>query len=480
MNIDEFRQKGKEVVDDICDYYEALDDFPPMSQVKPGYLYKLIPHEPPVEPESFDAVKSDFQSKIMPGITHWQSGNFFAWFPSSGSFPSIIGDMYSNMLNIVGFNWICSPAVTELETMMTDWLGKILGLGQQFLAIQKDGSEGQGGGSIQGSASEAIVMSQDDIDAVRPRLVAYYSDQTHSSGQKGANIIGCRTHVIPSDNDCRLTSEALHLAVAADRANGLVPFFVCGSFGTTNTTAIDDLPGIAEVARTEGLWYHVDAAYSGSALACPEFRPLAAGSESADSFNFNTHKWMLISFECSVMWVSDSTHLVNALSIEREYLPQVKQNKTTFVKDYRNWQLPLGRRFCALKLWFMMRMYGVSGIQANIRQHVKEAKWLEEQLLANGRFEVMAPVRFGLVVFRIKPSAITNDPAVAVKECIVNKTNVDLVKAIHNDNRVFLIGTMVKGKSVLRVAIGSTLGTHQNTELLLEVVQQLTTEILAA
>ncbi|KAJ2844476.1 hypothetical protein J3B02_004952 [Coemansia erecta] len=458
-----------------------------MSQVEPGYLYKLIPHKAPTEPETFDEVKRDFQTKIMPGITHWQSGNFFAWFLSSGSFPSIIGDMYSNMLNIVGFNWICSPAVTELETIMTDWLGKLLGLEKQFLSIQNDGSEGQGGGSIQGSASEAIVvamiaarekklaellkacpeLTQDDIDAIRPKLVAYYSDQTHSSGQKGANIIECKTHMIPSDDNFRLTSDALHEAIAADKQKGLVPFFVCGSFGTTNTAAIDDLPGIAEVAKKERLWYHVDCGTT----------PLAAGIEFADSFDFNTHKWMLISFECSVMWVSDSTHLVNALSIEREYLPRVKGDKS-FVKDYRNWQLPLGRRFCALKLWFMMRMYGVSGIQANIRQHVKEAKWLEEQLLADGRFEIMAPVHFGLVVFRIKPSAVNNNPAVSVKECVVNKANIDLVKAIHKDNRVFLVGTMIKGKNVLRAAIGSTLGTHRNTELLLEVAQQLTTRIL--
>ncbi|KAJ1882535.1 hypothetical protein H4R99_001794 [Coemansia sp. RSA 1722] len=497
MNIDEFRTKGKQVVDDICDYYQDLDQVPPMSQVKPGYLYKLLPHEAPLEPEPFEQVQKDLQTKIMPGITHWQSGNFFGWYPSSGSFPSMIGDMYSNMLNIVGFNWICSPAVTELETMMTDWLGKLVGLDACFLSIQEDGSEGMGGGSIQGSASEAIVvamvaarekklaelieanpeMTADDVDAIRPKMVAYLSDQTHSSGQKSANIIGCKTHIVASDSNCRLTGDALRAAVANDRLRGLVPFFVCGSFGTTNTAAIDDLPGIANVAGTFGLWYHVDAAYSGSALACPEFRPLAAGAECADSFNFNTHKWMLISFECSVMWVRDSTHLVNALSIEREYLPRVKGDKT-FVKDYRNWGLPLGRRFCALKLWFMMRMYGVSGIQKNIRQHVKDAKWLEDQLLADGRFEIMAPVNFGLVVFRIKPSAITNYPDVSVSECLVNKANVDLVQAIHKDNRVFLVGTVIKGKNVLRAAIGSTLGSHENTELLLEVLRRLTTDIL--
>ncbi|KAJ2379224.1 hypothetical protein IW150_000310 [Coemansia sp. RSA 2607] len=494
MDIAAFRKQGKEVIDNICDYYENLDEIPPMSVVKPGYLYKLIPHEPPEEPESFEDVQKDLQDKIMPGITHWQSGNFFGWFPSSNSFPSMIGDMYSNMLNIVGFNWICSPAVTELETMMTDWLGKLIGLDKRFMAINQDGTEGQGGGSIQGSASEAIIVAmiagremtldrlkkkytEAEVDGMRHRFVAYFSDQTHCSGQKASNIIGCKACIIPSDDDYRLTKDALRDAIERDKAAGLIPFFVCGTFGTTNTTAIDDLVGIADVAETEKLWYHVDAAYAGSALSCPEFRPLASGIERADSFNFNTHKWMLISFECSVMWVADSTHLVNALSIQREYLPRVKGEKA-FVKDYRNWQLPLGRRFGALKLWFMMRMHGATGIRANIREDVKQAKWFEEKLLEDGRFEIMAPVNFGLVVFRIKPTAITTTKVLPVGQCVTNKANIDLVKAIHANNRVFLVGTHIKGKDVLRVSIGSTIGKQYHVENLLEVVLQLTTSVI--
>ncbi|KAJ1881233.1 hypothetical protein LPJ57_001740 [Coemansia sp. RSA 486] len=379
-----------------------------------------------------------------------------------------------------------------------DWLAKLIGLDKRFLAIKEDGTEGDGGGVIQGSASEAHIVamiagremvlerirsqknaSQEDLDAMRHRFVAYFSDQTHSSGQKAANIIGCKTRIVPSDDDFRLTKDALVAAISEDKSAGLIPFFVCGTFGTTNTTAIDDLVGVAEVAAAEHLWYHIDAAYAGAALTCPEFRPLASGIERADSFNFNAHKWMLTNFDCSALWVADSTHLVNALSIHREYLPRVKGD-TSFVKDYRDWQAPLGRRFRSLKLWFVMRMYGAAGIRAHIRSHVTQAKWLEEKLIEDGRFEIMAPVIFGLVVFRVRPSAIHAAHENTVDPDTVNKINTDLVKAIQTDNRVFLVGTKIKGNDVVRAAIGSSIGTQKNVDLLLQVILKLTTKVISS
>ncbi|KAJ1905817.1 hypothetical protein LPJ81_001716 [Coemansia sp. IMI 209127] len=493
MDVNEFRKRGKEMIDTIADYYETLDQRPPKSTVNPGYLYKLVPHEAPEEPETFDAIKDDIESKIMPGMTHWQSGNFFGWYPSNSSFPGILGDMYSSMFNIVGFNWICSPAATELETVVMDWLAKLIGLDKRFLSIKEDGTEGIGGGVIQGSASEAQIVAMiaarekmtalllsrgvgaAEAEQLQSKFVAYISDQTHSATQKGAKIIGCKARVINSDLDFKLTKKALDAAVREDKAAGLVPFFVCGTFGTTNTAAIDELIGIAEVASAENMWFHVDAAYAGSALTCPEFRPLAEGIECADSFNFNPHKWMLTNFDCSALWVADSTHLVNALSIHREYLPRVKGD-TAFVKDYRDWQLPLGRRFRALKLWFVMRMYGASGIRQHIRAHVSQAQWLEEQLLADGRFEIVTPVVFGLVVFRIKPQALGSN----VSTEIVNEANVELVKQIQEDNRVFLVGTKLKGCDVVRAAIGSAFGTKDNVERLLSVITELTSKIIPA
>ncbi|KAJ1718761.1 hypothetical protein LPJ61_006486, partial [Coemansia biformis] len=221
------------------------------------------------------------------------------------------------------------------------------------------------------------------------------------------------------------------------------------------------------------LWFHVDAAYAGAALVCPEFRPLARGSERADSFNFNPHKMMLTNSDCSALWVADSTHLVSALSIHREYLPRVKDS-TSFAKDYRDWQIPLGRRFRALKLWFVMRMYGASGIRAHIRQRVEWAKWLETQLKADGRFEIVTPVVFGLVVFRIPPSALP-----AGTESAANRANTELVKRMTADGRVYLLGTSLKGMNVLRPAIGSTQGTQANMDLLLEVIKEFATAVVA-
>ncbi|KAJ2847887.1 hypothetical protein IWW36_003620 [Coemansia brasiliensis] len=494
MDINEFRVRGKEMIDFIADYYENLDNMSPGSKVQPGYLYKLMPHEAPEDPESFEEIKSDIETKIMPGITHWQSGNFFGWYPSNNSFPSVLGDMVSFMFNTVGFSWICSPAATELETVVMDWLGKLIGLDKRFMAIKEDGTEGEGGGVIQGTASEAHIVamiaakemkleylkmhgeSDESICTSGYKLVAYFSDQTHSSGQKACNIIGCQARTIESDEQYRLTKEALQAAIKQDVEAGLLPFFVCATFGTTNTAAIDDISGIAEVAEAEKLWFHVDAAYAGASLVCPEFRPLARGIERADSFNFNPHKWMLTNFDCSALWVANAKYLVQSLSIHREYLPRVK-NSTEFVKDYRDWQLPLGRRFRALKLWFVMRMYGASGIRAHIREHVRQAKWLEEQLVADGRFEIMAPVVFGLVVFRIKPGVF--DASTSSLDDIVNSANAELVKCINSDGRVFLVGTKLRGVDVLRPAIGSSHGTSENTTRLLQVIQECSEIVIA-
>ncbi|KAJ2677327.1 hypothetical protein IWW42_000133 [Coemansia sp. RSA 1085] len=494
MDVNEFRARGKEMIDFIADYYENLDNVSPGSKVQPGYLYKLMPHEAPEDPESFEQIKSDIETKIMPGITHWQSGNFFGWYPSNNSFPSMLGDMASFMFNTVGFSWICSPAATELETVVMDWLGKLIGLDKRFMSIKEDGTEGEGGGVIQGTASEAHMVamiaakemkldylkmrgeSDENIRTSGHKLVAYFSDQTHSSGQKACNVIGCQARNIESDKHYRLTKESLQAAIKQDIEAGLLPFFVCATFGTTNTAAIDDIPGIADVAEAENLWLHVDAAYAGAALACPEFRPLACGIERADSFNFNPHKWMLTNFDCSALWVADAKYLVQSLSIHREYLPRVK-GSTEFVKDYRDWQLPLGRRFRALKLWFVMRMYGASGIRAHIREHVKQAKWLEQQLVADGRFEIMAPVKFGLVVFRIKPGVF--DASADNIDDIVNNANAELVKCINNDGRVFLVGTKLRGIDVLRPAIGSSHGTFENTTRLFKVIQDCSEMVVA-
>ncbi|KAJ1665211.1 hypothetical protein IW140_003522 [Coemansia sp. RSA 1813] len=479
------------MVDIIADYYDNVDSIPPRSTVSPGYLSKVISREVPEEPETFEDIKSDIDIKIMPGITHWQSGNFFGWFPSINSFPCMLGEMYCNMFSIVAFSWGSSPAATELEAIVMDSLGKLIGLNKRFMALNEDGTESNGGGVIQGSACEAqcVVMlaarerkishliSQgmdiEDAEQLKGKFVAYGSDQTHSGTQKNAKVIGCRIRLVPSDKNCSLAKESLEAAVAEDRSLGLIPFYVCGTFGTTNTTAIDDITGIADVASSEDMWFHVDAAYAGSALVCPEIRPLAAGIERADSFDLNLHKWTPVNFDCSALWLADATYLTKALSIQREYLPRTK-TETSFAKDYRDWQIPLSRRFRSLKVWFVLRMYGAKGIRKHVKAHIIQAKWLEQQLIADNRFEIIAPVVFGLVVFRIKPCALGSN--VSTEEA--NIANTELVNRIHEDNRVFLLGTHVKGLSVLRAAIGATFDTQKNVKLLLQVIKELTTSII--
>ncbi|KAJ2776578.1 hypothetical protein H4R18_005599 [Coemansia javaensis] len=490
MDIAEFRKRGREIVDTIAEYYKGLADMPPCPTVEPGFLYKTMPLEAPENPESFDRIQQNIKSKIMPGVMHWQSANFFAWFPSTSSLPSILGEMYTAMFDAAQFSWASLPAAAELETVVVDWLAKLIGLDGRFLSIREDGAEGGGGGVIQGSATEALVVSmvaareraldrlraqgasETEVDAARPKLVAYFSDQTHSAGEKSVKLLGCRPHCIPTDSDFRITRATLLDAVESDRAAGLIPFFVCGTFGTTNTTAIDDLPGIADAARDEQLWFHVDAAYAGAALCCPEFRALARGIERADSLSFSPHKWMLTTVECTAMWVANSAHLARTLSIQREYLPRT-EDAGAFVRDYHNWQIPLGRRFRALKLWMVVRAFGASGIRATIRRHVNMAKRFEEQLVADGRFEIVAPVVFGLVVFRIKPGCLGDGG-----EEVANRANAELVRRINADGRVFLLGPCVKGTSVVRAAIGATQSTHANVSLLLDITKAATDAIL--
>ncbi|KAJ2357711.1 hypothetical protein GGF43_001295 [Coemansia sp. RSA 2618] len=493
MDIEEFRRRGKEAVDIIADYYQNVDALPPKPSVEPGYLYNLIPHAMPEAPESFDSIIHDMNTKITPGMMHWQSGNFFGWFPSCSSFPSIIGEMFNSMYSVIGFNWVCSPAATELEIVVMDWLGKLVGLDSRFLSPSPENPEGRGGGVIQGSASEAMVVAmiaaremaldhlrsqgvpECEINMRKHKLIAYASDQTHSAAEKASKIIGVEVHIVPTNDEFQLTKHALRQQIDEDKQRGLRPFFVCGTFGTTNTTAIDELPGLATVAEAENMWLHIDAAYAGSALACPEFRPLARGIERAHSFNFNLNKWMLTNFDCSALWVADSTHLVNALCIHREYLP--RDEGIYYARNMRDWQLPLSRRFRALKVWFVLRMYGASGIRAHIRDQVSLARWLETQLIADGRFEIVAPVVFGLVVFRLSPRVL---PSSSVEDdCQINQANEELHNYIVGSGRVFLVSTLIKNKCALRAAVGSVFATQKNVELLVNVIRESATAVMS-
>ncbi|KAI6673489.1 hypothetical protein NL676_001395 [Syzygium grande] len=455
------------MVDFIADYYKSIESFPVLSQVEPGYLGKLLPDSAPDHPESLQQVLEDVQAKIFPGVTHWQSPNYFAYYPSNSSIAGFMGEMLSAGLNIVGFSWITSPAATELEMIVLDWLAKLLNLPDDFL------STGPGGGVIQGTASEAVLVV---LLAAREKflarigksslnkLVVYSSDQTHSALQKACQIGG----IYPEN--CR------------DISAGLVPFLLCATVGTTSSTAVDPLPALAKVAKRNGMWFHIDAAYAGSACICPEYRPYIDGVEEADSFNMNAHKWFLTNFDCSALWIKDRKVLIQALSTNPEFLKN-KASQANMVLDYRDWQIPLGRRFRSLKLWMVLRLYGVQNLQQYIRNHIELARQFEDLVSQDPRFELrmpksltnlytLSPPRiFSLVCFRLLSPDNDGDKG--------NKLNRDLLDTVNSTGKIFISHTVLSGTYILRFAVGAPLTEERHVNEAWKVLQDEASKLLA-
>ena len=407
MKSEEFRRCGYLVVDRITDYMERLERDavrPVQSGVRPGEILGSLPSQPPAEPESIDAILDDFDRIIMPGITHWQSPSFFGYFPSNISGPSILGELLAAGLGVQGMLWTTSPACTEVEMRMMDWLVRTCGLPEHFST-----EHGPGGGVIQGSASEAalcaIVAARQRAlaDGADPRnLCGYISTQTHSSIEKSWKIAGLAPENLhktePRPDDFSFDPVALAAAITADRVAGRIPFFVTGTIGTTSTAALDPLCAIGKTCRAEKIWFHVDGAYGGSAMVCPELRGIADGLELADSYCFNPHKWLLVNFDCDCFFVADRRPLVEAMTILPEYLRNAASDSGTVV-DYRDWQVPLGRRFRALKLWMTIRYYGITGLQAFIRRKIELGARLAETIAATSEFEIVASPRLALTCF---------------------------------------------------------------------------------
>uniref|UniRef100_A0A8C6NLQ2 Aromatic-L-amino-acid decarboxylase n=1 Tax=Nothobranchius furzeri TaxID=105023 RepID=A0A8C6NLQ2_NOTFU len=434
MDAAEFRRRGKEMVDYVADYLEKIEERPVYPDLEPGYLRDLIPTEAPCEPESFEDLMQDVERVIMPGITHWHSPNFFAYFPAASSYPAMLADMLCGAIGCIGFSWAASPACTELETVMLDWLGKMLQLPECFIA----GTHGHGGGVIQSTASEATLMSllaarckavrrvqavesERSESDVLSKLVAYTSDQAHSSVERAALIGAVMMRKVPTDEHFAVREEMLKKMVEEDKAAGLIPFYFCATLGTTPSCAFDHITKLGPLCNKENMWMHIDAAYAGSAFICPEFRPLLNGIEYADSFNFNPHKWLLINFDCSTMWVKKRTDIIGAFKMEPLYLKHENQE-----------------RFRSLKMWFVFRLYGLKGLQAHIRKQVALAKEFESLVQADNRFEICAEVILGLVCFRLKGS---------------NELNQNLLKRITKSREIHLVPCQLSGRFVLRFAI---------------------------
>ncbi|XP_054157657.1 aromatic-L-amino-acid decarboxylase-like [Oppia nitens] len=442
MDANEFRSAAKQLVDYIADYLENIRDRPVLPSVQPGYIKQLIGDSAPEQGQPWSEIFNDIEKVIMPGITHWHSPHFHAYFPTANSYPSICADMLSSALAVIGFTWISSPACTELEMQMMDWLAKMLDLPQHFMFS----SGGKGGGVIQGTASEAtyvtllaarnkLLAQHNNNKDILNKLVAYASSQSHSSVERAGLLGAIQIKQLPTDDKLSLRGDTLSNQIQKDRADGLIPFYVVATLGTTNTCAFDNLLEIGKVCEEEELWLHIDAAFAGSAFICPEFRHHLNGVEYASSFNLNPHKWMLINFDCSTLWIKNADYIVNAFNVNPVYLRHDKQGQ---IPDYRHWQIPLGRRFRSLKMWFVFRSFGVQGLQNHIRKQVELAKLFEELVASDDRFEIITKRELSLVCFRLKGS---------------NEINEKLVKLINDNKNIHVTPTRVAGQFIIRFAV---------------------------
>ena len=469
MTPEEFRRYGRAVVDWIADYYENIESYPVLSQVQPGEIRAKLPTEPPLHGEPFEDMLKDVTDLLMPGITHWQSPNFFAYFPANSSPPAVLGELLSAGLGVQGMLWATSPACTELETHVLDWVADMLALPEKFK------SDSTGGGVIQDTASSASLCAllaareratnyESNRRGLSANLVVYTSTQAHSSIEKGVKIAGLgeqNLRLIEVDENYAIRPEALARQIKLDRQAGLIPCFVSATVGTTSSNALDPLPEIGQICRQEGLWLHVDAAMAGTAAICPEFRYIQNGLEMADSYCFNPHKWMFTNFDCDCFYVADRAALIQTLSVLPEYLRN-QATETGAVIDYRDWHIPLGRRFRALKLWFVIRHYGVEGLRHHIREHVALAQEFAGWVAADERFEIVAPVPLNLVCFRHTGG---------------DELNQRLLENLNQSGDLYLTHTKLSDQYVLRLCVGQTYTTSDHVQRAWKKIQEMTAMI---
>ena len=450
MSPEEFRRWGHAVVDWIAEYQKSVENFPVLAQTTPGQIRAGLPPNPPQKGEAFERILADVDKLVLPGITHWQSPNFFAYFPANTSGPSILGELLSAGLGVQGMLWATSPACTELETHVLDWMADMLALPAAFK------SSGAGGGVIQDTASSAALcaliaareratgfQSNDTGAGADTRLVAYTSPHAHSSIEKAMKVAGLgkrNLRLVEVDERHAIRPAALAQLIEHDQAAGLKPCFACATVGSTSSNAMDPLPQIGRLCHEHGIWLHVDGAMCGTAALCPEFRYIHQGLELADSYAFNPHKWMFTNFDCDCFYVKDRAALIKSLSVLPEYLRN-KATESGAVIDYRDWQVPLGRRFRALKLWFVIRHYGVEGLQHHIRRHVALAQEFAGWVKASKDFELVAPAPLNLVCFAHRAG---------------DEFNRGLLERLNQSGKLYLTHTTLNGRYVLRFCVGQT------------------------
>lgn len=452
MTPQQFRQYAHQLADWMADYLENISQYPVKAQVKPGHILKQLPEKPPEHAERFEQIMLDFTTFILPGITHWQHPSFFAYFPANSSYPSVLAEMLTATMAAQCMLWDTSPAAAELEERMLDWLKQLTGLPHTLHGTIYDGASTATLSAVLAAREQAssYLVNENGFEQATPVFRVYTSAEAHSSVEKAVKVAGIgRKNVvkIPVDNAFRLIPQALGQAIESDLANGFTPLCVVATLGTTGCTAIDPLQSIAPICARYKLWLHVDAAYAGTALLLPEYRWMIKGIEQADSFVFNPHKWMFTNFDCSAFYVKDKDALLKTYSILPEYLKTAHKD---LVNNYSEWAPQLGRRFRALKLWFVLRSYGVHQLQEKLRHHINLAHSLSHQMKQHPLIEIVAPVTLNLICFRVLIPSLSSD----LQQ--LNALNEKLLYHLNQSGKMYLSHTKLNGMYTLRMVIGQT------------------------
>lgn len=452
---DEFRHRGHQLIDWIAEYRTRVHARPVMARTSPGDVRGRVPDSPPDAPESFDAILADLETVVIPGLSHWTHPKFFGYFPCNGDLSSVLGDLASSGLGVLGLAWQSSPALTELEEAATNWLRQMLGLSGAWSGVIQDTASTSTLVALLCARERATnySLARGGLQAEPAPLVVYTSAHSHSSVEKAALLAGIgRDNVrqIALDDAWAMRPDALEQAIEADRAAGRLPCAVVATTGTTTSTAIDPIEAVAAVARRHGLWFHVDAAMAGSAMILPECRWMWHGVEGADSIVVNPHKWLGVTFDCSVYYVRKPDELIRVMSTNPSYL---QTSADAVVRNYRDWGLPLGRRFRALKLWFLIREQGVAGLQARLRRDLNHAQWLSQSIRSTPGWRVLNPVVLQTLCVRHEPAGLSDDA--------LDRHTLAWCDRVNRSGRAYLTPALLDGRWMVRISIGA-LGTDRH------------------
>ena len=472
MNSEQFRKEAHRMVDWMADYMDNVEDYPVKPKVKPGDILKQIPKRAPEQAESFEAIFDDFKKIIMPGMTHWESPKFMAYFPANKSYPSILGEMLTATLGAQCMSWVTSPAATELEEAVMRWLGSMIGIPDNFSGVIQD--------TASTATLTALLMARENTSnfginehgfSSGSNYTVYCSSETHSSIEKDVKIAGFgreNLRKIAYDDEFAMRPDRLEKAIRKDLEKGFKPACVIATIGTTGSTAIDPLREIADICNRYEVFLHVDAAFAGTALLLPEMRWMIEGIEQVDSFVFNPHKWMFTNFDCSAFYVQDEALLVKTFEITPEYLKTPEDER---VKNYRDWGIPLGRRFRALKLWFVIRNFGIEGLRERVKKHIELAQAQKETIENDPGFELLAPVPLNTICFRFHPSYIDDDKK-------LNELNSKLLEKVNGSGELFITHTKLNDVFTLRMVIGNTNVEQRHVDEAWELIQKKSAELI--